>query len=67
MKRIGIELDIETHLNRLEILQKGIDFLAAALPEYPHANADLVSVPLDCIAKDMKKEIEAINKKVGLV
>jgi hypothetical protein len=65
-KNLGVDLDIESPLLRLKHLNKGLMFLAAGLPEYPHDNAADIAIVLDTMAQDAEKQIAEINMKVGL-
>jgi len=59
------ECGIEEHLLRLDRARKGIEFLSA-LPRYPQGIEQNIAGILECIGREMGREIAGINIKVGL-
>ncbi len=61
-KKLISNLDIDSALGDIERVNKGVVFLAAALPEYPHDDGlDGVSVILECLSDRTQKNIGEIR------
>jgi hypothetical protein len=60
-------IDIEGPLGEIERINAGVDFLSAALPEYPHdaGHAELATI-LHCLSTCSQKALREIEKMCGL-
>lgn len=59
--------DVEGPLGEIERINEGINFLSAALPEYPHdaGHAELATI-LHCLFTCSQKAVREIEKICGL-
>lgn len=67
MKKRISRIDIEPALNEIENINRGVAFLAAALPEYPHEGGmDELSTILTALSDKAQKAISEIKTKASL-
>lgn len=66
LKQIS-NLDIDAALNEIERVNKGVAFVAAALPEYPHEGGmeELCTI-LECLSDRSQKAVQEIQKVAEL-
>lgn len=62
MKRKISSLDIDSPLDEIERVNKGVFFIASALPEYPHGGGmkELGTI-LECLSDRVQKAIKEIR------